>query len=253
MHMRKFLISELDPQAAELARRYGLGVETTAFCAPENMEDDGEVARKAAALAGFPVRSLHAPYYELTPCAIDPLIGRVSRRRYLQAAETCVQIGARRMVVHSGFQAQTYYPQWFVPKSIEFWRRFLDLLPEGVEIALENVFDPAPDLLGEIVDGVGDARFRACLDLGHAFAYSAVPPEAWIDALGARISHVHLHNNAGECDVHAPLDCGGMDMQALLERLETVAPEALLVIESTDAQACLRYLLERGYINDQSV
>ena len=253
MNMRKFLISELDPQAAEIARRYGFGIETTAFCAPENMEDENVVRQKMAELSGFGVRSLHAPYYELTPCAIDPLIGRASHHRYLQAAQTCARIGARRLVVHSGFHAQTYYPQWFVPKSIEFWRSFMNVLPEGVEIALENVFDPEPDMLVEIIDGVGDVRFGACLDLGHAFAYSPVPPEAWIDVLGARISHVHLHNNTGECDAHAPLGCGGMDMQALLDRLETVAPEALLVLESTDAQACVRYLLERGYINDQSV
>lgn len=251
--MRKFLISELDSQAAELARIYGFGVETTAFCAPENMEDEDVVRRKAAELAGFCEVSLHAPYYELTPCAIDPLIGEVSRRRYLQAANTCAKIGARRLVVHSGFQAQTYYPQWFVPKSIEFWRSFMKLMPEGVEIALENVFDPAPEMLKEIVDGVADARFKACVDLGHVFAYSPVSPEAWIDAMGARISHVHLHNNIGECDVHAPFDCGGMDMQTLIDRIESVAPEAMLVIESTDAEACVRYLLERGYINDQPV
>ena len=250
MYMRKFLISELDTKAVDLARRYGFGVETTAFCAPENMEDEKMVRQKVAELAGIGDISLHAPYYELTPCAIDPLIGQVSRHRYLQAAQTCVRIGARRLVVHSAFQAQTYYPQWFVPKSIEFWRSFMKLMPEGVEIALENVFDPAPEMLKEIVDGVADARFKACLDLGHVFAYSPVSPKVWIDALGARISHVHLHNNTGERDIHAPLGCGGMDMRALLDRLAVIAPEALLVIESTDAQACVHYLLERGYIND---
>lgn len=246
--MRQFWISELDPRALELARRWNLGIETIAFCTAENMEDAAMIARKAAELEPFPEKSLHAPYYELTPCAIDSLIHKVSLHRYKQAVQLCADMGVRRLVVHSGYQPQTYYPEWFVPKSIAFWRSFMQNLEDDLEIVLENVLDPSPEYLVAIVDAVNDARLKICLDVGHALAYSDIPVSEWISTMGSRIAHVHLHNNSGKTDAHAALDCGVLDVEDVLRRLDVAAPEAAIVIESVDGEACVRYLLERGYL-----
>ena len=134
--MRRFSISELDARAPELALGRGLGLETIGFCTAERMEDEELLASEEVRLRPFARKSLHAPYYELTPCAIDSLIGRVSLHRYRQAVQTCMRLGIRRMVVHSGFAPQMYFPEWFVPKSIEFWKGFVRELPEDFELLL---------------------------------------------------------------------------------------------------------------------
>ena len=246
--MRRFSISELDARAPELALARGMGLELIGFCTAERMEDEELLASEEVRLRTFGRKSLHAPYYELTPCAIDSLIGRVSLHRYRQAVETSLRLGIRRMVVHSGYAPQMYFPEWFVPKSIEFWRDFVRELPEDFEMLLENVLDVRPEHIRDVCDGVDDSRLRICLDVGHANAYSEVPVEDWIAMLGGRIAHVHLHNNDGSRDAHAPLNAGIMDIVHILELLDKYAPEAEICIESVDAVSCLKTLEEIGAV-----
>ena len=244
--MRRFSISELDARAPELALERGMGLELIGFCTAERMEDAELLASEEARLRPFGRKSLHAPYYELTPCAIDSLIGRVSLHRYRQAVQTCARLGIRRMVVHSGYAPQMYFPEWFVPKSIEFWKDFVRELPSDFEMLLENVLDVRPEYIRDVCDGVDDPRLRICLDVGHANAYSPVSAEDWIKMLGQRIAHVHLHNNDGSRDAHAPLSEGSMDIAHILHLLDEYAPEAEICIESVDALSCLKTLEETG-------
>ena len=249
--MRRFSISELDARAPELALGRGLGLEIIGFCTAEHMEDEALLTSEEARLRPFGRKSMHAPYYELTPCAIDSLIGRVSLHRYRQAVATCMRLGIRRMVVHSGFAPQMYFPEWFVPKSIEFWRDFVKALPADFELLLENVLDVHPEYIRDVCDGVDDPRLRICLDVGHANVYSQAPAEQWIEMLGSRIVHVHMHNNDGLRDLHAPLDEGSLDVERVLRHLDAYAPAADICIESVDALSCIRTLEKRGVITDE--
>ena len=244
--MRRFYVSELDARAPELALERGMGLEIIGFCAAERMEDEELIASEEVRLRPYARKSLHAPYYELAPCAIDPLIREVSLKRYRQAVATCMRLGIRRMVVHSGFAPRVYYPEWFVPRSIEFWRDFVRELPEDFELLLENVLDVHPEYIRDVCDGVDDPRLRICLDVGHANAYSEVPVEDWVSVLSARIAHVHLHNNDGSRDAHAPLNAGSMDIARIMKLLDVHAPEAEICIESVDAVSCLKTLEETG-------
>lgn len=251
--MRRFYISEMDRQASCLARKWGMGIETIDFCRPENMENDGVVGAKQRQLREFKHVSMHAPYYEIFPSAIDPMIRDVAMHRMRQTAVTCIKLGVRRMVVHSGFAPQIYYPQWFVPKSIAFWKEFMQHLPQDFELMLENVLDTRPEYILEVCDGVDDPRLRICLDVGHANAYSDIPAEEWIRMLGHRIGHVHLHNNNGDRDEHNTLDNGTMNISALLHLLDECAPEAAICIECMQAEPSLEFLVKEGYVNEPSL
>lgn len=246
--MRNWYISEMDDRAAALARKYGMGVEIIDFCIPQNLEDEERIAARALSMAGFEA-TLHAPYCEIFPSAIDPLVRDVALHRLMQAANVCKRLGIRRMVTHSGDEPQMYYPEWFVPRSIEFWKEFMEKAPDELEVAVENVLDRDPETIRRICDGVGDERLKICLDVGHVNAYSAILVEEWIRSLGARIGHVHLHNNAGVRDTHDALDQGSMDIVGVLKLLDEYAPMADICIESMDAAACLEFLLERGILN----
>ena len=246
--MRRFFVSEMDVRAEALAREFGLGLELIGFCDVRRLEDGEFIHAQSARLEGLSGRAIHAPYYELAPCAIDPMIRAVAMLRMRQTAQVCVRLGVKRMIVHSGYAPQVYFPEWFVPKSIDFWREFLREMPGDLELMVENVLDVGPEPLRAVMDGVGDDRLKICLDVGHANVYSETSVEEWIGALGARIGHVHLHNNSGIRDEHAPLNAGNMDMRCVFEKLDRCAPEAVISIESMDAAACLRTLSDGGYL-----
>lgn len=250
--MRCWYVSQMDARALLLARGCGMGVELIDFCIPENMENAALIDERKKELKGVAL-SMHAPYYEIFPCAIDPLIRDVAMRRLRRCAALCAEMGAERMIAHSGYMPQLYYPQWFVPKSVCFWKEFIERLPDHLELLLENVLDVSPEHIARVCDGVGDERLRICLDVGHANAYSPVPVAEWIRTLGSRIAHVHLHNNDGSRDAHNAPGEGSLDMLAVLEALDAHAPSAAICIESMDAQAILRYLMEHGIIETRKL
>lgn len=229
-----YLISEMDARAHELARAWGAGVETIAFCAAENLSDEKMIAEARDALSAYPFFTMHGPFYEMAPCAIDPMIRDVAMHRFRQAADVCRRIGAQKLILHSGYAPQVYYPIWFTEKSIPFWREFLATQPEDFSLAIENVLDVDPKPIRDVLDGIGDARAKICLDTGHANCYSPVPIDQWIDMLGDRIGHVHLHNNSGARDEH--LRAGSMNLSDVARCIREAAPDADICIESMEAE-----------------
>lgn len=99
------------------------------------------------------------------------------------------------------------------------------MVPEHLTVCLENVMEPDASMLLGIVRQVNDARLRICLDLGHAnTSASRETPADWLKACAPYLSHVHLHNNDGIHDLHAPLFEGVMDIAALLKQLNALCP-----------------------------
>ena len=119
------------------------------------------------------------PFAELCPASIDPKVRAVTALRYRQAVEMATSLGISRLVIHSGFIPLVYFPEWFVEQSVVFWREFLREIPAGITIALENVMEPGPEMLVEIVRQVEDPRLGLCLDVGTPIAgFPRRPP--WI-------------------------------------------------------------------------
>ena len=195
---------------------------------------------------------LHAPFAELSPCAVDPLVREVAQKRFRQTLTMAQALGISKIVVHSGFIPYIYFPEWFVAESVRFWRDFLESVPENTVLCLENVMDPGPEMLVQVAEGVNDPRLRLCLDVGHANTCIAeTKPMDWLDPMAPWLDHLHLHNNDGGNDLHASLDRGTIPTEALLERVLTLCPEATLTLEnqtcapSLDA-LCRWGLLKRG-------
>lgn len=168
-HLReKLYLSGIDSAAAQLARRYALGFEVTAFCMAAALEDSAAVSAAEAETADIARLWLHAPFAELHPCAIDPLVRDIAVKRYRQTIAMARRLGIRRIVIHDGYVPFVYFPEWFVEQSVNFWRAFLPEVPQDMTIALENVMDDGPDMLSQIMKGVNDPRLGVCLDVGHA-------------------------------------------------------------------------------------
>jgi sugar phosphate isomerase/epimerase len=248
----RLYISTIAEDAASVAKEFGLGLELAEFCMASNMDENFEhwdvVAREKMQSADRAV--LHAAFNELCPSAIDPLVLDIAKRRYLQAYKLAESYGLRRMVVHSGYVPFVYFKEYFVQRSVEFWREFLGDKPADLTLVLENVLEDEPFMPIEIVKGVGDPRLKLCLDLGHAnITKKDITMEEWVTAVLPVLGHVHLHNNSGWPDSHAPLDHGELDMERLLRLIAAGAPDATLTLEIRDScRSSVEWLSKKGFI-----
>ena len=247
----KLFLSGMDENAASLARKWGLGLELTDFCEARKLEEPAAMEAARARCSGIDSLWLHAPFAELSPCAIDPRVREVVMLRFRQTVQAALALGIRRIVVHSGYIPLVYFPEWFTARSVEFWREFLRGAPDGLCLALENVMEPGPDMLVQIAAAVNDPRFGLCLDVGHANTRaSETPPLDWIAPMAPWLRHVHLHNNDGDWDLHEALGQGMIPMPDILAALAELSPAADYTIENQNCEPSLRWLCARGYLEE---
>ena len=248
LHDRLYLAT-IAAGADETASRFGLGLEIDEFCTAANFDADFDrwdgVAR--AHLAHSDRFVFHAPFAELCPCAIDPMVRDVTMRRFRQTAALSRAYGIRRIVVHSGFIPHVYYPVWFVEQSARFFRALLDAEQE-VALCVENALDDDPAPLMDLADAVDDPRLGLCLDVGHANAVSKIPVRQWLKRLAPRLMHLHLHDNDGAADLHQIPGDGSLGFPGLMDEIEAAAPEATLTFECMDGAGCARRLAEYGWL-----
>jgi sugar phosphate isomerase/epimerase len=159
-------------------------------------------------------------------------------------------VGAKHMLLHSGFIPKTYPPNEWHENSVRFWTDLLAQLPPGLQVHVENVYEDDFRPLRDLVDAVADERFSICLDVGHVCANSTYSTAKWIDGLGERIRHVHLHNNRGKLDEHRRLTDGKITMKSTLRLLLQAWPKATWIVEmgSSEAEASLDWLQGQGYL-----
>lgn len=252
MKRHNLYLSTIASDAAPLARTYGLGLELAQFCTASRLDDtradtDREIGQ---AMSGIARCTLHGPFNELFPCAIDPKIRGLAAFRYRQAIAAAQQYGANTLILHSGYNPNIYFDCWFEEQSILFWKEFLREVPEGITICLENVLETQPEPLLHVLEGVDDPRLRICLDVGHANAY---PPRSvfdWLSVLAPYISHFHLHNNIGDFDAHQPLDQGSIPMTTFLQQAQTLCPQATYTLEVLEAASSLRWLEKHSLLEE---
>lgn len=249
----RLYVSTIASDAAALAEKYGLGLELAQFCIADHLDDESRCLPEVAAQMRCARRFvLHGPYCELSPASIDPLALALTRQRYLQAVRMAANLGVSRIVIHSGYIPYVYEPCWMVERSVAFWKALLPELPQDTVILLENVMEDGPAIQRDILAAVNDRRLRACLDLGHANAACSKTPAAdWIPALAPWLSHVHIHNNFGDRDLHLPLGEGDLPMEALLRQLEAACPDVTYTIETMEAASSVDFLRTRGFLEQQ--
>ena len=132
MKKQNLYLSSIAPDAPEAAKEYGLGLELAQFCTAaflDSPETAGSLFSQDASCASFLQESLaaclsssdrfimHGPFNELTPAAIDPLVLRITEKRYRQAIRKAAELRVPKLVLHAGFVPLVYYPEWFVSVS----------------------------------------------------------------------------------------------------------------------------------------
>lgn len=251
MEKQRIYLSTIDPEAGDIARSFGLGVEIAEYCTASNMDElfAENHKRVLEELRDVTHRILHGPFNELFPCAIDPKARDLAAQRYWQACVLAKKYGADKVVIHAGFVPNIYFPCWYTEQSILFWREFLKDTPEDLTICLENVMESDPNWMRDIVKEVADPRLAICLDVGHANVCSKIPVSGWLETLGPWIRHFHIHNNDSTADTHSHLTQGNIPMESLLRQAEGL--DASFTLEVTRGAADVDWLLQKGILEEE--
>ena len=252
MKKEQLYISTIASDDAETAGQYGLGLEIAEFCTAWQIDNEftGTDAAVRQKLQGIPRRLLHGPFNELFPCAIDPKARELAKERYRQALGLTQDYGCTKLILHGGYNPYLYYPCWYTEQSVPFWKEFLEEVPDGITVCLENVLEEEPDMLVDIVKAVQDPRLRLCLDIGHLHAYSKRPWVDWLRVCAPYLSHFHIHNNDGSRDSHSPLNEGCLPIPELLETASGLCPDATFTLELMEAKPSVQWLRQQQILED---
>ena len=225
------------------------------FILPDNLDYHAHtiIEQYQALLQNFRgTLSLHGPFKELFPSSMDRQVQQLAHRRFAQALQLGKELGCNLVVVHSCYNPLLNYPGYadhWLENSIRFWEGFLPLCQrEKITLALENIWDPHPEVINRLLGTFDNAIFRACLDTGHAHLTSKLTLERWIRLLGRHLAHMHIHDNCGKDDAHLPPGCGRIDFSGL--HLLQDNPEIVLVSEAygfvAEAKAFLNFMVKIG-------
>lgn len=206
---------------ASLARILSLGLSPEiAIKGPELDSLDREcLARTRQTLSAAAVRpTVHAPFFDLNPGALDSLVRGVTYERLSATLALAGQLNANIMVIHPG------YDKWRYPNLAETWGDlasvfFRPLVIQaqacGCRLAIENIYEETPETLVRLADSVDSPWFGHCFDIGHWHLFGRENLPEWLEAIGPRLLHLHLHDNHGRADEHLPVGAGTIDFTPL--------------------------------------
>jgi len=246
--VQKLYVADIAQNAPHIAKEWGIGLELDEFTAAQNtappeLDHWLEVMRGKMTFAHRYI--FHAPYGELTPAALDPLIAQICRKRLEDAWQIAYRCGIKAMVVHSGYIPGIYYPQWYTQQAAAFWHDFLADKPDDCLILVENVMDDDPYPLVQSIKLTDDKRCRICLDIGHA-AVKAGDVTAFAKEVLPYLAHVHLHDNDGKKDMHLPIGGGILPIEDILA--VTCKADPTYTLETAEPLSALKWLKDKGYI-----
>jgi sugar phosphate isomerase/epimerase len=196
----------------------------------------GELTALAVQLNGAGLScTIHAPFMDLNPGSFEPILREGTLRRFHQVLDAAEILHPEVMVFHPGFDRWRYgeAAELWLEHSVAAWRIVVERARQiGTVIAVENIFEEEPGTLKTLFAAVDDPLLRHCFDVGHWNLFKRVGMPEWFEALGERIAEVHIHDNFGDRDAHAPPGEGGIDFELFFGLMEKYAPGAAYTIEA---------------------
>ncbi len=228
------ICDETEPaKTAKLCKTNNYGIEIQSFYDPDYITRTPDAINyHQTVLGNISPRSFHGPFGDLFPGSFDTMVRDLARYRCLGAASIASRLGATHLVLHHGYTPKTSLPSMWLKRSIQFWSRFLEEIPDSISIHLENHLEQDASLQSDLISAVDNKRLDVCLDIGHAHCCSEQTPVQWIEKLRDKIGYVHLHDNHGQKDEHLALGEGNIPMVDVCEALKAHAPNAIWAIET---------------------
>ncbi len=191
-------------------------------------------------------RSVHAPFRDLSPGALDAAIRRTSVNRLKQALETAAIFSPEIVVLHTGFHAPYHLERkdsWLGYAREGFAEITTHAEKLGLKLALENVSEPDPSWLTPIVEEIKSPALGYCFDAGHAYAFAKTTWEPWLYAFGPRLFELHVHDNDGSWDLHLPPGQGKIPFAEIFSYLARKGIKPLVTFEAHRKEDVLQGLI----------
>jgi sugar phosphate isomerase/epimerase len=190
----------------------------------------GELRKRALSVV-----SIHAPFGGLLDLAEPNPHHRVAAiGAILAAARAVKQLGGSMVVVHPSDLERARHD---VGARLADCTRSLAILAENcraldvtvaVESPLPHLIGGHPDEFDAILDSL-DPSVRVCLDTGHTALGGHW--RRFVDVAGARLAHVHAHDNRGHWDDHLPPGDGTIDWGEVRGTLEAAGFNGWIMLE----------------------
>jgi sugar phosphate isomerase/epimerase len=202
--------------------------------------DDGRLANLSAKLEASGLRcTVHAPFLDLNPGALDEGVRRLSLSRYRALLDAASLLKPVAIVFHPGYDHWRYdgNPRPWLDASLRTWPDVLEkassACPEAL-LLIENIFERDPHSLAALLSEIDHPRFRFCFDTGHFLLFGQTPLDNWMGELGGRLAEIHLHDNRGSRDEHLPPGLGKFpfdDLFSLVDKLG-ISNDVLVTFEA---------------------
>jgi len=180
--------------------------------------------------------SVHVPVWDVNLTNENSFLREAVLESYRQTIIFASMVEASHVVLHTGWCSDLHFSKDAARLRL---RRYLLALHEfnaayGRLLLVENVGSNATSLFTErqFIDFFDDLpEDIGCLvDIGHAFI-NGWNVETLLPSLGARLYALHLHDNDGTKDRHAPLGDGKIDWKKILSAASETGRDLNLVLE----------------------
>jgi len=203
----------------------------------------GDLERLKKELDYGPALSIHAPFMDLSPGAVDAKVRAVTLERFFHVMEIAEVLLPKTVVFHSGYEKWKYAHRvdMWLEGSLMTWQPLIEKAARlNTQIAIENIFEDEPSNLLKLMEKLHSDNFGICFDTGHFNLFSRVPLEEWLGKLTPYIFELHLHDNDETFDQHLPIGDGTFDFKTLLSSLSV--KDCLFTIEAHTPEKVLKSL-----------
>jgi len=162
--------------------------------------------------------TLHAPFFDLAPGALDREVLRVTRDKLAAAFDLVPLFRPKVIVCHLGYEADKHgykLEEWFAA-SLGTWRLLLPMAARhGAVMVLENTYETTPEQHLRLLEAIDSPQAGFCLDTGHLNSFAACSWGQWLPRMSPWLRHLHLHDNDGSADQHRAPGRGTFDFAGL--------------------------------------
>jgi len=170
-----------------------------------------------------PSFTIHAPFMDLSPGAVDSKIREITIGRFSHVLDIAEILKPKMVVFHSGYEKWKYSlkTDLWLEKSLMTWRPLIKRAADrGFKIAVENIFEDEPTNLRLLMEAAASENFGVCFDTGHFNLFSRVSLDEWMRQLKPYIIELHLHDNDKTADDHIAIGEGTFDFESLFVALK---------------------------------
>lgn len=205
----------------------------------------------ADVLGSFDIEvTVHAPFSDVNVGSLNEKIRRASLEVLRESLDVASNLNALVVTVHPGHcspASRRFHGDYnrVHKSSLRELERYSSEF--GTPVGVENmpsfpILDAQmPERLAELLE---ETDLGVTFDIGHLNTVG-FPFERFLELLGKRIVHLHLHDNSGESDEHLPLGNGTIPWKKVLPWLRDFT-WALEVTGIEDARASLGFLRDIG-------